>query len=603
MSRKGRETQDSSFPEQRHPQEEYDTQVYFVNGEMVERPVYEPMYQRQELEYEDTTCGYMCGAPAFEFGIWPFLPCIGAVVLSILFVWAYEILSGAEMYTARAFLVILLGAVLCCMGILALAVFTRKEMQDHALSKLKKNKPVKQVQGDESKRGYVVSSTRGPGAYGQRRTQRTKHENGSGLSMRGLLHRADTSNRESINPRKDEEAGYPCDDIEGQREEEELYPLEGYGDAPPFYLDEEAMQIIRDAICSKLLESVVLLGIVYAWILYSSLFSYAQSFLPGGANVGISIVVFVLVMTLYTQTWYDQVRIRYSFFGVILVLLLFVPTKTNVLGSSASFRMAHLARLGTFLVLYGLVQADTISKMAFWLRFKGKKRLLKQVSKLNMAPMGQVNTVAKQRIYVTQRIVFHSAYVLFLPWVAWPFAMIHIIYLMVSLKGTMNDNDDIIAKKFEDRPSFKGIVEEQLPSARSPPIQHPHQQASTSGLDTFSRASEPETPPLDRSQGTSQYREEPIRYSDVPCKRKPPLEGRPRQLTSRKPSAPSQRARYMGGPPRHSTQSRTRGMRPTRGFMGARGSSRIPRRPQSRARMNPEYPPPQENVDQDAFVQ
>lgn len=437
---------------------QYDREVYMVNGEMVERAKPISRASQERMKYLDSTCTFMCGAPAFEFGLWPYIPYILSIILSVLAVWAYSILDASGLHTAKSFLVLGIGVGLCLYALIGLALFMKKSMEEHSQRKKKKQKPVLSVQGDESRRGYIVSDGKksSSSSHSEMRHRQDRH---ASISMRHHLHRADMSR--ASKSEVDEEMGLIQDRcVEDELEEED----EAFQHVPAFMMD-ETMLIIREALTSKLTESTLMFAMVYLWILYSNVFSRSQDFLHPTVSIVVSAVVFVLAMLSYVQKWYDNIQIRFSMFGISIVAMLFVPTSFNVIGAHdcsteevESFSLYHgtlgsVLRVVFFLLIFSLCQTETISRLTFWLRFRGKKRLLKQVSNLNMPPMGQIHTTAKQRMYVIQRIAFQTFYALFLPWTSYPFVLFHFIMVSVMTSRSAIRNNDGMMKKFEDCPS------------------------------------------------------------------------------------------------------------------------------------------------------
>lgn len=75
---------------------------------------------------------------------------------------------------------------------------------------------------------------------------------------------------------------------------------------------------------------------------------------------------------------------------------------------------------------------------------------MRNLPKAVSPPIGQIDTPGQRRLYAMQKIVFQSAYVLFLPWMAWPFALIHILWLGYRIQSAVQENNEGLMKKYED---------------------------------------------------------------------------------------------------------------------------------------------------------
>ncbi|MHA1680393.1 MAG: hypothetical protein ACTSUE_05255, partial [Promethearchaeota archaeon] len=121
---------------------------------------------QERLKYLDGTCTYMCGAPIFEFGLWPYVPHIAVILMSMIFLVLYKSFMQAAMHIYTAYLVLGMGLILGTMVIVGLGMGASRNIEDFARRKAQKKKQVLQVSGDESKRGYTVSQKYGPSTDG-----------------------------------------------------------------------------------------------------------------------------------------------------------------------------------------------------------------------------------------------------------------------------------------------------------------------------------------------------------------------------------------------------------------------------------------------------
>ncbi len=420
----------------------------------------------ERREYIDGTLTYMCGAPIFEFGLWPYVPYIGVMLLSTALLWLYKETIELEYRAASSYLVVGMGFLLSMIVIVSLALDAKRNIEQYAQRKKRKKKQVLSVEPDESKRGYIVRQDVS-GTYSAHRRDTDAHmrkrapttidrqesayavDNQASSRMLQALNRANGASGYNLENGERAHAREEVD-VEEQRE----YPMDASEvtfDKVPSMIQRKTFQAIVRALTSKLLEAGVMMAIVFVWLVYGMIFVEHQDFFPVSVHMGLSALVFMCVLSTYIQSWYDNIGLRYFFVLVWAGAMLFDPTSLgNVPSSGSTAKWVLMVRLQLFFLVYGIAEADTTSQINYWLRFCNRKKLIRNLPKLVTPPMEQIDTPGKRRMYAIQRIVFQSAYVLLFPWIVWPFALVHIVWLVYRIRITMTENNEGMLKKYED---------------------------------------------------------------------------------------------------------------------------------------------------------
>jgi len=397
---------------------------------------------QERMQYIDGTCTYMCGAPIFEFGLWPYLPHLTVMGVSTTFLVLYKYSIQMDLPLVTAYLVLGMGFVLGLLIIVGLCVGASRNIEDFSRRKAQRKKQVLQVEGDENRRGYTVDQNLLPSDSTMRRRGGLVGEGGSQNSA--IMIPVDSYDVEARG-----EVG----------EGEDVYNPENEGPADLSFSAHDYTQhqkkqyrAISRAATSKIVEASFMMAITFSWLLYGMLFSsFGRDLFPISVDIGLAIFAFGLTQTSYIQSWYDNIITRYLTFGLWGVALFMDPTDSgNVPSCEDVSLMLLLVRLAIFFTLYCLTEADTTAQINYWLRFCNRKKLIRNLPKLVSPPIEQIDTPGNRKIYAIQRIVFQSMYTLFLPCTVWPFALLHIVWLVYRIRTTIAENNEGMMKKYED---------------------------------------------------------------------------------------------------------------------------------------------------------
>ncbi len=518
---------------------------------------------KEHLEYIDNTCTYMCGAPIFEFGLWPYVPHLTVFFLSVIFLWAFKKTTEGEAAVATAYLVLGMGFSLGILIILGLGVEASKNIEEFTKRKTQKKKQVLRVDGDESKRGYTVRQDL-DAFQGNKKGDPFQDRSGSTeLSQR---HRNLTERNSSrlLNALQGAESRspYPQSQLSAYGEmnpSASSQDIESQGLGDDTHYDPSALRTmslsgITRAVTSKIVEASVILAIIFIWLLYGMLFQLSQDFFPLSVDVGLSLFIFLCTQASYIQTWYDNVLARYIVISIWAGMLMIDPTHHGNVPSSSEIPVWRLMiRMILFFVVYCLAEADTTAQINYWLRFCNRKKLIRNLPKLVTPPIEQIDTPLKRRIYAIQRIAFQSTYVLFLPWIVWPFACIHILWLIYRIRTTILENNQGLMKKYEEISIHSsGLIEN--PPEQSLPTEFSY--------DSVHRQPQPRThSTFDTRNGAAPHYTEDAKMifrAEVPPRA--PVEYYNGPSTTGHPSARGTAPRiastthYRGGPPSYSTR-------------------------------------------------
>lgn len=426
---------------------------------------------QERREYIDRTFFHVCGAPIFEFGLWPYVPHTVVILISVIFLVLYKSSMQLEMHIFTAYLVLGVGFTLASLIIVGLGMGASRNIEEFARKKAQKNKQVIQVGGDESKRGCTVSQNLRHGdvnaSMRRRGMQNTIDERYSAIMNpvswgANDIDSSDQSYQQSKMLRALSKADDPessvLDDVEAQKHEEHNSVSEesdlSFSASPYQQHQKRQYRAVTRAVTSKIVEATVMMTITFVWLIYGVLFasySSGQDFFPVSINISLAIFAFGLTQTSYIQSWYDNIIARYVTFTFWAAALLLNPTSNgNVPSADGVMLLTLVIRLVFFFLIYCLAEADTTAQINYWLRFCNRKKLIRNLPKLVSPPIEQIDTPGKRRVYAIQRIVFQSMYVLFLPWIIWPFAGIHMFWLIIRIRTTIAENNEGMMKKYED---------------------------------------------------------------------------------------------------------------------------------------------------------
>jgi hypothetical protein len=409
---------------------------------------------QENVKYIDGTCTYMCGAPLFEFGLWPYVPHITVIGLCTIFLVLYKSSIDGELPVFTSYLVLGMGFALGLLIIVGLCAGTSRSIEDFSRRKTQRNKQVLKVEGDEQRRGYTMDRTQRPGNPAGIDSTVRRRAGGVGTMFGGNTVRDSSS--AIVTPTT------PFEDLEARGETESREREEyGEGDYAPDLAfsgyeytqhQKKQYQVVTRAATSKLVEAGVMMALVFGWMMYGILFGKTgKDLFPLSVDIGLAVVAFGLTQTSYIQSWYDNIVFRYITFGIWASVLLIDPTTSGNVPSCESVSMVSaLSRLAIFFVVYCLVEADTTAQINYWLRFCNRKKLIRNLPKLVSPPIEQIDTPGNRRIYAIQRIIFQSMYTLFLPLMVWPFALLHVVWLVYRIRITIAENNEAMAKKYED---------------------------------------------------------------------------------------------------------------------------------------------------------
>lgn len=394
---------------------------------------------QERMQYIDGTFTYMCGAPIFEFGLWPYLPHIAVMGLSTIFLVLYKYSIQSDLPLVTAYLVLGMGFVLGLLIIVGLCVGASRNIEDFSRRKAQRKKQVLQVEGDENRRGYTMADqSRFPGGMDSMAT--TTRRRGLNVETSSAIMESD-----SVGEARGEWV-----------DEEDLLPLETEGrhdltHSNPEYMQKQYRAITRAA-TSKIVEASFMMTITFSWLVYGTLFSsFGRDLFPISIDISLAVFGFALTQTSYVQAWYDNIIIRYITFMVWAAVLFLDPTTNgNVPSCEDASLLSLLLRLVLFFVIYCLAEADTTAQINYWLRFCNQKKLIRNLPKLVSPPIEQIDTPGNRRIYAIQRIAFQSMYVLYLPFMVWPFAVLHMVWLVYRIRITIAENNEGMMKKYED---------------------------------------------------------------------------------------------------------------------------------------------------------
>lgn len=409
----------------------------------------------QRNKYIEKSCAYMCGIPFFEFGLWPYLFHIFVVSMSFIFFFLCEYVQQNKPGYFTSYCVITMGVVLVGMIIGCVWLKTNKSIHRFRIENAKRNKSVIRIDRDELKKNDTNKRS-----YAQ---QKQTH-----LNMHDIITRMGTvatcskkneysdieSQQYHESKLMDTNTGMDLNDkhvVHDAEQPNECVDMETYYRHRAIQSAKRWNFIIR-ASTSKLIEATCILFGVFIWMIYGMMFSFDEkNMFSTSFHIVFSIISFVLTQTTYIQRLYNNLLLRYMFFLLCIIFMFIDPVKgMNVPSNGGFIQWARPLRLMLFFVIYCLVELDTTMQINYWMKFCDKKNMFRDVSELVDLPIGQINTPEDRRIYAVQRIITQSFYILFLPWFAWPFGIVHIIWLFYRIQNIVLENHEGMIKKYDD---------------------------------------------------------------------------------------------------------------------------------------------------------